>query len=662
MTRLQVRLLSSVLLVAVGIVPLAAVAQKPAPQLPLHAFFENPDFMSPKLSPDGASFAVLVSDGDRQVVATRAIEGGSLKPIVRVDRPEMRLNWLEWANPNRLLLSASVRLRVQNVSRRHYQLFGIDRDGANYQWLGEKWPTYGFGGVYHALVEDDIVDWLPGDPDHVLIQYGPGGASVRKLNVRSGKLGVRQGPVHDIDSWWTDADGEVRAGTSESREDYSIWARLPGEHLKRVSRHSPFEGEGPKLVGVHTDPGKLLVSAPLEGRAAIFEFDIAAQALGKLVFSHPEVDVEGLVSAPGASRQIVGARFVSDSPDIHYFDPSLAAEHARLAKAFAAEFGRPVHHEAYSESDDGKRVILRVSTDVQAAAYYFFDREKGALSHLFDQMPALPSEAMAPMRPISFDARDGLKLHGYLTLPLGSNGKNLPAIMLVHGGPWSRDLLGWDAEVQAFANRGFAVLQLNFRGSEGFGKAFLEAGYREWGLKIQDDISDGVKWLIAQGVADAGRIGIYGGSFGGYASLIGATRTPELYRAAAAYAAVTDIELLISDDAKYDWGVAWHKPMVGGGRGDAARLRETSPLRLAERAGVPILLGHGDEDDRVEVHHSRKMAAALRKAGKEVEYLEFEHEVHGFRLEANRIRWYEALIAFFEKNLAPRAAPPAAAP
>ncbi len=633
-------------------------AEEAPPRIPLRAFFQNPDFASPKLSPDGTAFAVLISDGDRQVVATRAIAGGPLTPIVRIDRPEMRLRWLEWANPKRLLLSASVRIRVDNISRRHTQLFGIDRDGANYRWLGEKWPTYGLGGKYQVQFQDEIIDWLPQDAQHVLLWYASPyeTAAVMKMDVDTGRIFTRQHPQHDIEWWGTDMSGEVRAGVSESRAEYVIWARLPGGLLERVSRHAPFSEDGPELLGLHADPAKLYVTATKDGRRAIFEFDLDTKTLGALVYAHPEVDVEDLVYAPGSDRRVAGVSFTTDAPEIHFFDPALEKEHASLAKAFAAEFGRPVHHAPYSESDDGKRVILRVSTDVQAASYYFYDREKRALAHLLDEAPELLPEQMATMRPISFDARDGLRLRGYLTLPRGSSGTKLPAIILVHGGPWARDALGWDAEVQAFANRGFAVLQVNFRGSTGYGKAFLEAGYREWGQKIQDDISDGVKWLIDQGVADRDRIGIYGGSFGGYAALIGATKTPGLYRAAAAYAAVTDIERLIDDDAKYDWGVAWHKSMVGGESGDAERLRNSSPLKLAGRAGVPILLGHGEEDDRVEVQHSRKMADALRKAGKQFEYLEFEHEIHGFQLEANRIRWYEALIAFFEKNLAPRAA------
>jgi dipeptidyl aminopeptidase/acylaminoacyl peptidase len=224
----------------------------------------------------------------------------------------------------------------------------------------------------------------------------------------------------------------------------------------------------------------------------------------------------------------------------------------------------------------------------------------------------------------------------------------------VHGGPWTRDWIRWDPEVQLLATRGFAVLQPNFRGSSGLGTRHLEAGYREWGQKIQDDITDGVKWAIAQGIVDPDRVGIYGGSFGGYAALAGAVKTPDLYRATAAYAPVTDIEIMLSDDKWYDFPTEWAEKMVGGGRGDTDRLRAASPLRHPDEFRIPVLLGHGVDDPIVHVRQSQRMAKALRDAGKEVTYLEFPDEVHGFALESNRIRWYEALIAFFEKNLAPR--------
>jgi dipeptidyl aminopeptidase/acylaminoacyl peptidase len=305
--------------------------------------------------------------------------------------------------------------------------------------------------------------------------------------------------------------------------------------------------------------------------------------------------------------------------------------------------------------------IFEVTSEMQPPVYYFYDRDRRQLTHLFNQRPEIKPQEMAQTKRVTYAARDGLKIPAYLTLPVGREPRNLPAIALVHGGPWARDMIQWDPEVQLLANRGFAVLQMNFRGSSGFGDAYLRAGYREWGQKIQDDITDGVKWLIAEGIADRDRIGITGGSYGGYATLVGLVKTPELYRAGAAYASVTDIEFLISDDKWYDWGVAWHETMVGGGRNDVARLRQSSPLRRAAEIRVPVLLGHGENDQRVHVRQSRRMADAMKEAGKQVEYMEFPDEVHGFLLETNRVRWYERLAAFFEEHLAPRVTAQAAA-
>jgi dipeptidyl aminopeptidase/acylaminoacyl peptidase len=268
----------------------------------------------------------------------------------------------------------------------------------------------------------------------------------------------------------------------------------------------------------------------------------------------------------------------------------------------------------------------------------------------------IEGDQLARTQRIDVVARDGLVLPAYLTLPRQREPRSLPLVLIPHGGPAARDWIGWNPEVQLFASRGYAVLQVNFRGSDGFGEAFEEAGHREWGGKMQDDLTDAVKQLIAEGVVDADRVGIYGASYGGYAALTGLLTTPELYRAGAAYAAVTDLRAMVREDSRYAGRITRQRlrEEVGGGWDDRARLNLASPRQRASEIGLPVLLGHGDVDTVVPVDHSREMANALRKAGKPFEYLEFEHEIHGFLLEANRIRWYEALIAFFEKNLAPR--------
>ena len=649
--------------IGIALTVFGQVLAAPLAKIPVKTFFSNPTMSRPAMSADGATLAVVYSVGDQQTVFSLGVALGS-KPValVKFNDPETRLAWLAWANTNRLLISADSRNPFSvGVRSRMRQLFGVDRDGKNFGWLGKNWELYGQLQI-PVIYQDQIVHWTPTVPDSVLIEYrSPYESSpdVMRMNVSNGRVAVAQPRANDIQDWHADPQGNVRAGEATTATNlYRLFARIAAkDKLELVIEHPIFGDGGPTFAGFHADPGKLYVRAMQDGRSAIFEFDILTRKVGPEVFSHKQVDVEDLQRDAGMEASVVGAHYVVDRPEIHFFDSMARYQYSELSREFKRQLGSEMFHEVVSQSVDGNQQILEVSSDIQPPVYYYHDRAKWALARVLESRPGLGPQNLAPMQRITYRSRDGLAISGYLTLPRGVEPKNLPVVVNVHGGPWSRDLIQWDPEVQVLANRGFAVLQINFRGSTGFGKELLEAGYREWGQKIQDDISDGVQWLIANGTADPDRIGIMGGSYGGYATLVGLTKTPKLYRAGAAYASVTDIGFLISDDKWYDWGYKWHETMVGGERGDQERLRQASPLRNVANVRVPVLLGHGEDDQRVHVRQSRRMAEALRKAGKEVQYLEFPNEIHGFRLEANRVQWYEALVAFFEKNLAPRARP-----
>jgi dipeptidyl aminopeptidase/acylaminoacyl peptidase len=645
-----------VALLAIGCQAMAA-AEPPA-LIPVRDFFVNPPVSRPTLSDDGNTFALIGSQGDRQVIFSVSMTTREWVPLARVDDPETRLAWIEWANPKRLFISAQARNRnAVGVRGRTTRLFGVDRDGKNFSMLGQRWPLFGQAQLPVAY-QDQIIHWTPADPQTVLIEFWPpneDSPSVMRMDVDSGRLMRAQPRTKGIRNWYADSAGHVRAGDLQTGTEYRLYARIdPGAGLELVIERPLFGQGGPELAGFHADPALLYVTAPHEGRDVLFEFDIRTRKLGKLVFAHPDVDVTGVYREAGPDRRVVGVRYTVDRPEIHFFDPKDAQEQRQLAAFFEKELGTPMHHERVSRSNDGVRQLIEVSSEIQPPMYYLFDRNRHDLVRVLEQRPSIRAAALSPTQRVNYQARDGMQIPAYLTLPKGYPPRNLPLIVDVHGGPWARDLIDWDPEVQVLANRGFAVLQVNFRGSTGFGYRHLQAGYREWGRKIQDDITDGVHWVIEQGIADADRIGIMGGSYGGYATLVGLTKTPELYRAGAAYASVTDIEFLLSDDKWYDWGADWHETMIGGERGDKPRLREDSPLRLVAAIRAPVLLGHGTDDQRVHVRQSQRMAEALRKAGKQYEYLEFPNEHHGFLLEANRVKWYETLVAFFEKNLAPR--------
>jgi dipeptidyl aminopeptidase/acylaminoacyl peptidase len=261
------------------------------------------------------------------------------------------------------------------------------------------------------------------------------------------------------------------------------------------------------------------------------------------------------------------------------------------------------------------------------------------------------------MEPITFAARDGLTIHGYLTLPNGLPPRNLPVVVNVHGGPWARDVWGFNPEVQFLANRGYAVLQVNFRGSTGYGRRFWEASFREWGRKMQDDVTDGVQWLIGQGIADPARIAIYGGSYGGYATLAGLAFTPDLYAAGIDYVGVSNLMTFMKSIPPY-WKpfLAMLQEMVGDMDKDEAMLREASPVFSADKIKAPLLIAQGAKDPRVVKSESDQMVDAMRKRGVEVEYLVKDDEGHGFRNEENRFEFYEAMERFLARHLAAAAA------
>jgi dipeptidyl aminopeptidase/acylaminoacyl peptidase len=308
-----------------------------------------------------------------------------------------------------------------------------------------------------------------------------------------------------------------------------------------------------------------------------------------------------------------------------------------------------------SVTDDEQRFIVAAYNDRTPGARYVYDRKTDALVKMGDISPWLPESRMATMQPIKYQSRDGLTIHGYLTLPQGKS-KNLPCVVNPHGGPWARDVWGYSPEVQFLANRGYCVLQMNFRGSTGFGRAFWEASFKQWGLAMQDDITDGVQWLVQQGIADPKRIAIYGASYGGYATLSGVTKTPDLYAAAVNYVGVSNLFTFMNTIPPY-WEPFRQQmyQMVGNPEdpADKARMTATSPALNADKIRTPRLVAQGARDPRVNKAESDQIVQALRVRGVDVEYMVKDNEGHGFANEENRFEFYGAMERFLAKHLKP---------
>lgn len=635
------------------------VGAGPASPIPVEALFANPVYSHLALSDDGTQLACLHARDDLRVLLVRPVGGGNAVPLAQFDDPATQPNRLVWGNDRRILVSAHARdPKSIGMRRRMTRIFGVDSDGRNFAWLGQDWPVYG-SRVRQSGSQDALVHLTPGDPQTILLEYWSRkeqSPQVMRMDVDTGVLALAEKRRHEIYDWYADSDGRVRVGVSTHGGSYRIWARVDAARdFRVVSEHDVLDLDGMRFVAFHRDPGRIYVSSLNDGRMALYEFDLEKRAIGSLVEAHPEVDVTA-VERFGPDQQVVGARFTDDRRRVRYFDPRMEAEYGLLQETIERELGRPVDVTATSSSLGARRQVVMASSDRQPPVYYLYDRAVRRIEPLYGAYPDVEADDLAPTRRITFEARDGLAIPAYLTLPVGVEPRALPAVALVHGGPWSRDYIRWDPEVQLLANRGFAVLQVNFRGSAGFGKAFRDAGNREWGQKSHDDITDGVRWLIAEGIADADRIAIMGSSYGGYEALMGLVKTPELYRAGVAYAAVTDIADMLSDDRWLGIRDEALRKFIGGEIGDGARLRENSPLKRAAEIRVPVLLGHGEDDQRVHVSQSRAMARALKAAGADFSYLEFPTEVHGFALQANRIAWYGRVVDFLEGNLAARPA------
>jgi len=618
---------------------------------PAAAFFRAPALSHVCLSPDGNHLAAIATVDGVQVLIVRPTRGGPLRPLAKLDEAGQSIRMVGWASDERILVSVEMPSQAaRGVRARQTRLLAVPVDGSPPGYLGRKWPHQEV-----SQFQDQIIDWLWEDPEHVLINWwqpGQKGAGARRVDVRSGRLATVASPIPSISGWAADHRGQVRAGWGfpSSGTRYMLYARADEEDgFEKVIAFDPFEEKGFTFAAFSEEPTKIYVISNDEtGRDAVYSYDLAAKKLGPMIFGHPEVDVDSLETSPRDGR-LLSIGYVTDRPRLHFVDAQAKSEQAVLERRFPGTTARII-----SRDRDEKLAVVWVSGDTKPPRYFLYDLESGRTELLVETHPRLHSWKLAPMKPVSFEARDGLEIPGYLTLPKGAAPGPLPAILYVHGGPTARDVWGWDPTVQLFASRGFAVLQPNFRGSEGYGARHRQLGYKQWGLAMQDDLEDAARWLIEQGIADPARIGIYGASYGGYAALMALVKTPELFAAGASLAGVTDLPTLLDD---FEWyGLNdWNTPTVGGRWSDRSQLQQASPARHAERIRAPVLIAHGTQDPVVHVKHAEMMADALEGRGDDVEIILYPDEVHGFIHEADEIDFHDRLVAFFERHLGSRA-------
>jgi dipeptidyl aminopeptidase/acylaminoacyl peptidase len=500
-------------------------------------------------------------------------------------------------------------------------------------------------------VRADIVDDLPEDADHILVSHNrrnPELFDVYRIDLKSGKEELVAENPGDIVGWTTDHAGRVRMGVRSAGLDNIIVYRPDEKSAFRPIIKTDYKTEVDPQFFDAADARVYMSSNRGRDKKALVLVDPAHPDVEQIVFEHPVVDIGG-ADWSRARKRLTRVDYEEDKPEHRFFDPYME----RVFKSLQAKLpGMEIALQSSNKPED--KYIVAAYSDLTEGARYIYDVKSDSITMLAVINPKIDPRDMAPMKPIQYKARDGLLIHGYLTLPRGRDPHNLACVVNPHGGPWYRDSWGYNPEVQFLANRGFCVLQMNFRTSTGYGRQFWEAGFREWGLKMQDDITDGAKWLVAQGVADPKRIAIYGGSYGGYATLAGITTTPDLYAAAVDYVGVSNLLTFMNTIPPY-WKPLLPKfyAMVGDPQKDVARLKDTSPVNHVDRIRTPLFVAQGARDPRVNKAESDQMVEALKKRGIDVQYLVKDNEGHGFHNEENRFEFYEAMEKFLERHLHP---------
>jgi dipeptidyl aminopeptidase/acylaminoacyl peptidase len=407
--------------------------------------------------------------------------------------------------------------------------------------------------------------------------------------------------------------------------------------------------------GFTPDGNGLYVSDNLDtDTTQLYQVD-AGTGKKKALAHNPDVDLGGVMLHP-TRRHVQAVEFNLHRPEWQVLDESIREDFASLQALRHSPFS------VISRDNEDRRWLVSFSSDRAPAHFYVWDRNSHRAEHLFSGDPALENHTLAAMKPVTIRARDGLKLHSYLTLPAGEAARRLPLILVVHGGPWNRDTWGYRDVPQWLANRGYAVLQVNFRGSTGFGKAFLAAGNREWAGKMHDDLVDGVKWAVAEGIADPKKTCIYGGSYGGYAALVGATFTPDLFRCAVDLVGPSNLVTLLKSFPAY-WTPTLDRwwARVGNPETEVEFLESRSPLFKVDQIRIPLLIAHGANDSRVKQSESDRIVSALRGKDKPVDYLVFPDEGHGLRRPENKMAFYAAVEQFLARHLGGRSEAPSQA-
>ncbi|MBN2273361.1 MAG: S9 family peptidase [Bacteroidales bacterium] len=604
--------------------------EKRAELVPMEDFFRDPEKAGFRISPNGQMIVYRAPHSGRMNVFVQKLGDSAAVPIT--NETERSIYDAFWESDDRIIFIKDI------GGDENMHILSVKPDGSG---LVDHTP---FDGV-----RSGVVDILIDRPDELLIENNkrnPQVFDVYLLNAATGELKMVAENPGNITGWITDHDGKIRAAVTSDGVNTSLLYRDTEQDEFRTVITTNFKETLNPVLFTFDNKNLYCVSNLGRDKTAIVEFDPNTAEEVKVIYENPEADLVGL-DYSRLRKVLTTAYYETDKLYKHFLDSMTQ----QIDQKIAAQIPDYLFQITRMSKDETKLLVF-VNSDRYYGGYYLYDTESEEFSKLADFKPWLKEENMAEMKPISYQARDGLTIHGYLTLPKGVKPVNLPVVINPHGGPWARDSWGFNPEVQFLANRGYAVLQMNFRGSTGYGKKFWESSFKQWGKTMQDDITDGVKWLISEGIADSTRIAIYGGSYGGYATLAGITLTPELYACAVDYVGVANMFTFMQTIPPY-WEPLRQMfyEMVGDPVKDSLMLAEVSPVFHVSRIRCPLFVAQGANDPRVNINESDQIVDSLRRMGVTVEYMVKDNEGHGFYNQENQFDFYRAMEKFLANHI-----------
>ncbi len=605
--------------------------------------------------------------GASSIAVVIDLETNAITQTTRADGKPINIGSCDWSAADRLVCWLHGMERVQGALYPIVRTVAMDIDGKNQVSLGQKDTVEQQG---KRLWDGRVIDWMNGVDGKVLMERSYlsesttgrlTGRSLRGLGVdlmdtRTGTATSVVRPGEDVDGYVSDGRGHVRIITTSvvkesgyqtgvETHSYRLTDSVEWRKLGTFTMDRSGGGRGTGITPLAVDPrdNAAYVLDMLEGRRALYKITLDESLKRELVFKSDQVDVDGVMEI-GRNGRVIGAEYVTDKRYVHYFDPEYSKLHDMLSRALPKS---PLI-DFVSASADEQFLVVHASGDTDPGHWYLYDRTKKTLGLISPSRPALKGKTLSPVKAISYAAADGTQIPAYLTLPPGvTEAKNLPAIVMPHGGPGARDEWGFDWLSQFFAQRGFVVLQPNYRGSEGYGTEwFANNGFRGWKTSI-GDVCDAGRWLVSQGMADGSKLAVVGWSYGGYAALQANVLDPDLFKAAVAVAPVTDLELLKTQGTLNYSNAFLQSDFIGSG----PHVKEGSPAQNAQAFKVPVLMFHGNMDRNVDIAHSRLMDKQLRKAGKSSELIVYEDLEHSLRDSTVRADLLRKSDAFLRKNL-----------